>query len=124
MGRVNLPYEEVSSLWLEVSKQDAVGRGPEVRPKTHHIRSRKAQSRGHPSAILLACVSELAQFQIPIAQPGKGRCGVNLAQGSGSGVAYMLSALYLPVRMTVQSSPEWLLHPEAGRPWPRLPGFL
>lgn len=66
MGKVNLPYEEVSSLWLEVSKQDAVGRGPEVRPKTHHIRSRKAQSRGHPSAILLACVSELAQFQIPI----------------------------------------------------------
>lgn len=24
MGKVNLPYEEVSSLWLEVSKQDAV----------------------------------------------------------------------------------------------------
>lgn len=93
-----------------------------LRPTTYGVK------RHNPEATLVLfcwpCVSELAQFQIPITKPGKGRCGVNLAQGSGSGVVYMLSALYLPVRMTVQSSPEWLLHPEAGRPWPRLTGFL
>lgn len=53
-------------------------------------------AEGHnPEATLVLfcwpCDSELAQFQIPITQPGKGRCGVNLAQGSGSGLAYIFS---------------------------------
>lgn len=48
------PSEEVSSLWLEVCKQDAVGKSPEVRPKTSHRWSQKAQSRSHHSAVLLA----------------------------------------------------------------------